>query len=168
MTHLRPMALASAFLVVLGAGSVQSHEYALGKLKIAHPWTRPAPAGSATAVGYFKVTNEGATPDRLVAVSSTAAERVEIHQTTMTGGVMRMAKVTEGVAIAPGQTLSFEPGSYHLMLVKPRNAFVKGDHIPLSLTFQKAGRADVQLMVQTDAPGAANTPSPSHDAMKMN
>jgi copper(I)-binding protein len=130
------------------AATASAHSYRLGALKIDHPWARPTPPGAPTGAGYFSVTNTGATPDRLLAVASPAAQAVQIHQMSMTGGIMRMREVAGGLDIAPGQTLALTPGGYHLMFVGLKTPFTLGAHIPATLTFAHAGKVAVEFYVQ--------------------
>lgn len=145
----------SLFLATLGAFALlhatgaAAHEYAAGDLRIAHPWTRPTSAGAPAAAGYMEITNVGRKADRLVSASSPAAARVELHQTSMDGGVMRMKALPEGVEIPPGGTIRLAPGGLHLMLFSPRTAFNEGDRKPLVLTFARAGRVEVELAAES-------------------
>jgi periplasmic copper chaperone A len=135
--------------VPLAAGA---HGYTLGELKIGHPWSRPTAPGAPAAVGYLTVTNTGHEPDTLVGASSPMAASLDLHQSSMAGGIMRMRAVTGGLTIAPGQTVRLEPGSYHLMFVAPKKPFAVGDHIPGTLRFRRAGEVKVEFYVQADAP----------------
>jgi copper(I)-binding protein len=141
--------LFAAALGLAVASAAHAHEYSAGDLRIAHPWTRPTVAGTPVAAGYFEVTNTGKTADRLVSATSPNATRVELHQSAMDGGVMRMKALPEGVEIPPGGTVRLAPGGLHLMLMGPNKAFLEGDRIPLTLTFARAGKVTVQLAAES-------------------
>ena len=144
----------------LAAGA---HGYKVGELAIGQPWSRPTPPGAPTAAGYLTVTNTGHAPDALVSASSPEAAGLELHQSSMAGGVMRMRAVPEGVVIAPGQTVKLEPGGYHLMFMGPKKPFAIGDHVPATLRFRRAGAVKVEFYVQAAAPDAGG----GHAAMGM-
>jgi copper(I)-binding protein len=145
-------ALAVAMTAVpLAAGA---HGYKVGDLAIGHPWSRPTPPRAPTAAGYLTVTNSGHAPDTLVGASSPEAAALELHESSMAGGVMRMRAVPEGLAIAPGQTVKLEPGGYHFMFIGPKKPFAVGDHIPATLRFRRAGTVKVEFEVQEAAPQA--------------
>lgn len=139
--------LIPALLLMLVASNAFAHEYKLGPLVINHPWSRATPKGATVAGGYLKITNTGTTPDRFVAGSSEAGKRFEIHEMSMNGGVMKMRELKDGVEIAPGATVEFKPGSYHVMFVDIAKPFAKGDKVKASLTFEKAGKLDVEFWV---------------------
>jgi periplasmic copper chaperone A len=134
-------------------------DYSLGALEVADPWTRATAAE--VGAGYFTVTNRGATADRLVSGSSRVSERVELHSTTMTGGVMQMRPICEGVPIPPGETVAFTPGGNHVMLVNVKQPLKRSSSIPLTLEFERAGRLTVELAVL--APGARSPSSREDD-----
>lgn len=130
----------------------RAHDYAIGDLRIDHPWTRAVAATAPTAAGYMVIRNAGSVPDRLIAAEMPAAATVELHEMTMTDNIMRMRPVPGGLVIPPGAEVRLAPGGRHLMLIGPRGGFTQGARLPLTLVFERAGRIEVQLAVE--APGA--------------
>lgn len=120
----------------------------VGSLKIEHAWVRPMPRGAPTAAGYVTITNKGRTPDRLTGATTKAAASIEIHQTSMMGSVMRMRPVPGGVDLPAGQTVSLDPGGYHLMFIGPSHTFRAGEHIIVDLRFTHAPAARTDFIVQ--------------------
>lgn len=79
-------------------------------------WVRMPAVGQTVAASYGHITNG---TEREVTVRSvrSALGRAELHETTGDAqGVMRMRERTEGFVLAPGATLTFEPGGAHVML----------------------------------------------------
>ena len=150
--------LIPALLFVAMATAASAHEYKVGPLVINHPWSRATPKGATVAGGYLKITNTGTAPDRFVAGSSDTGKRFENHEMSMDGGVMKMRELKDGIAIAPGATVEFKPGSYHVMFVGIEKAFEKGDKVKATLTFEKAGKVDVEFYVGD----MGSTPSGEH------
>lgn len=126
-----------------------AHEYSVGALRIGHPWSRPSPVGAPAGAGYMTVTNTGSTEDRLTGGSTPVAARLEIHEMSMTGGVMKMRPVTGGLVIPAGDTATLAPGGYHVMFIGLKAPLKVGDHVPATLQFQKAGSVEVDFLVQT-------------------
>jgi hypothetical protein len=121
----------------------------LGALRINHPWIAAPPPGALTAAGYVSITNGGSAPDRLLGGDSADFARVELHQMTMTGSIMRMRPIVAGVAIAPGQTVALTPDDQrHLMLIGPKRPLKAIDHVLVNLRFEKAGVVKVVFDVQ--------------------
>ena len=122
-----------------------------GPIAVSGAWTRPAAAGI-NGAGYLIITNRGRLADTLIAVASPAAAKGSIHQSAMAAnGVMTMRQLPS-LAIAPGATIKFAPGGYHLMLEGLRRPLKVGETIPAVLTFAKAGRVRVTFMVRDTAP----------------
>jgi copper(I)-binding protein len=133
----------------------------LGPIEITHPWSRATPKGASVGGGYLTVTNTGTTPDRLIGGSLEGAARVEIHEMSMDGGVMKMREVKGGLEIKPGATVSLQPGALHLMFVGLTSALEKGKPVKGTLVFEHAGTLPVTYDVE--AIGA----KPSSEPMKM-
>jgi copper(I)-binding protein len=143
----RPILLLLA-LTLLWAGSALALDYKLGAIEIGQPWTRATPPTAESGGGFLAITNTGTTPDRLIAVKSPAADKVEIHEMKMDGNIMRMREVERGIEIPPGATVELKPGGFHVMFMGLKAPFAKEAKVPLTLVFEKAGSIDVDLMVQ--------------------
>ncbi len=144
--------LAACALIVSGLPlAVQARDYVFGQIRITHPWSRPTPPSALSAVGYLTIVNKASRPDRLLGGSSPAAKSVDVHLMSMAGGVMTMRPVAGGVVIPAGGTVDLSPNGYHLMLIGPKRPFKAGDHVPVTLTFQRAGKVKLNLEVEQPA-----------------
>ena len=117
------------------------------KVVAADAWCRPAPSGALSGGCYVTLTAQA--DDRLVAVETTAADHGEIHTMSMDGGVMRMRKLTEGLALPAGKTVTLKPGADHIMVIAPKIALKEGVQVPLTLRFQNAAPVKVTAVVRT-------------------
>jgi copper(I)-binding protein len=149
----RRLFVSLAAALTLGVPAAHAHEYSLGPLLIEHPWTRPTVPGQGTGGGYLGLHNRGSAADRLLGASSSAASRVEVHEMRMEGDVMRMREIGT-LALPAGGRIKLEPGGLHLMLFGLKAPLKLGDKLPLTLRFEKAGRVDVMLHVES-GPAAA-------------
>lgn len=118
-----------------------------GELMISTPWTRATPPGAKVAGGYLTVMNMGKESDRLTGGSFADGGRIEVHEMSMTDGVMKMRPLGDGLEIKPGATVKLEPGGYHLMMLDLAKPFRQGDKVKAQLQFEKAGTVDVELDV---------------------
>jgi copper(I)-binding protein len=139
--------LSAGFLAAAGQ-SVLAHEFKVGDLEIEHPWSRETPVGARVAGGYFTVKNNGASADRLVAVTSEVSAKAEVHQMAVSDGVMTMRRVDGGLEIPAGGTVALESGGYHLMFIDLKRQPRKGESFPATLTFEKAGSVTVDFAVE--------------------
>jgi hypothetical protein len=136
-----------------------SDTFKVGDLVVASPWTRATPGGAKIAGGYLKITNNGKSPDRLIGAATAGADRVEIHEMSMTGGVMKMRPLADGLTIKPGETVELKPGGFHMMFMDIKQPFKQGDTLKATLMFEKAGKLDVSFNV--NAIGASGG-APAH------
>lgn len=136
----------SPFAGETAIGETTAGETILGDIRIIEPWAR-ATAGTATAgAAYMTLNNTGATADRLTEASSPVAARTEIHTHIIEGDIMRMRAI-EGVDLPPRETVEFQPGGLHVMLIGLKAALQEGESFPLTLNFAEAGAATVEVKV---------------------
>ena len=103
------------------------------------------------AAGYLVIKNHGTTDDRLIAVSAGISEKGEIHEMSVNAdGVMTMREVKE-IVIPAGGEVALKPGGFHLMFVGLKAPAVKDQKFPGTLTFEKAGKVDVEFKVDAKA-----------------
>jgi periplasmic copper chaperone A len=119
----------------------------LGYLVIDHAWIRLPPAGAAVAGGYLTIANAGAAADRLVAVSSPIAGKVQLHRMAMSNGVMTMEELKDGIEIPAGATVELAPGSLHIMFMGLKRPLAADETVPGELSFEKAGTVAIGFAV---------------------
>ncbi len=137
-----------AATALVAAPPLLAHGVAAGALAIGHPWSRETAPGQKAGGGFLTITNKGKTEDRLISATSPAAADVQIHMMKVEDGVMRMRRVTGGLAIPAGGTLELKPGGYHIMFMGLKKPFKQGDMIPATLAFARQGKVAVRFKVQ--------------------
>ena len=115
----------------------------------------PAVEGSPGAA-YFTL-HGGDAGRTLVTVESPDAGRAEMHDMTMTNGMMKMAPLTQGVVIPKNGTVTFAPGGKHVMLFGMKAGLKPGDPILLNFTFANGETA--KLMAEAESPGGSDAHS---------
>ena len=156
MTRSRHAAFAAALGSALLAATAFAHAYKAGHLTINHPWARETAAGQAYGGGFMTVTNDGDTPDRLMAGATPAATELQLHKMTMEGMVMRMRQVTDGLVIPAHGMLELKPGSFHVMFIGLKHPLKLGSMVPATLRFEHAGTVHVAFLVE---PAGATEPT---------
>lgn len=146
------VAALGVFAVAIAPAVSLAHDYALANLRIEHPYARPTPPGAGIGGAYFTIRNVGNGADRLLRVSSPAAQTVELHAMTMDGNLMKM-RVIRALDIPAGSSVTLRTGGSHVMLTGLRQRLAIGDRVPLTLIFQKAGTLEV--FADVEAPNAA-------------
>ncbi|MFM9827877.1 MAG: copper chaperone PCu(A)C [Sphingomonas sp.] len=158
MTFARHILALTAAIIAAPLGA---HDFTVGALKIGHPWSRETAPGQSAGGGFLTITNNGKQADRLISAASPAAEQVQIHTVSMTGGVMRMRELPGGLEIPAGATVTLKPGGYHIMLVGLKAPLKQGTMVPAELRFQRAGKISIQFKVEAIGYGG---PAGAHHA----
>jgi copper(I)-binding protein len=148
------MRFPAAVLKIGGAKAQEAAAVTLGPIRIEQAWARATPGGSTIGGAYLRVTNTGSTPDRLVSGQAAIAERFELHEMSMTDGVMKMRPLADGITLAPGQTVEMRPGGLHVMLVGLKQPLKAGESFSSVLNLEKAGTVNVNFVVQPIGAGA--------------
>lgn len=166
-TIARGIAALAAFVIMplLWSGPAAAAEYKLGSLQITQPWARATPKGAASGAAYMTVKNTGTKVARLRCVSSDAAAKCQIHEMSMDGDVMRMRPVEGGLEIKPGQTVTLNPGGFHMMLTGLKAPLQEGKM--LEATMEGEGGATAQVEFPIAPVGAPGPSAAAGGAMKM-
>ena len=128
-------------------GLAAAEEYKAGSIEVSHVWARPSAPGAKNGAAYVTLKNAGKDGDTLLSVESPSSEKAEIHQHIHEGDVMRVQRVDAGVGVPAGQTVTFNPGSYHIMLLGLKDKLEDGKSLPLKLHFAKAGDVQVEIKI---------------------
>lgn len=141
-----PFAATLVLSLVLAASPGAAHEFhKLGDIVIEQPWSRATPVKVGGA--YMTLRNNGAAADKLVKVASPVAERVEIHETKIDGG-MAMMRPVGAVEVKGHSSVQLKPGGLHVMLMGLRRPLKEGERIKLVLTFERAGTIEIEAPVE--------------------
>ena len=143
--------VAASLLIATAAGA---HEFKVGALDIAHPWSRPTPKDANVAGGYLTITNKGKTADRLIGGESPAASQIEVHEVVDVDGMAKTRPLANGIEIKPGKTVELKPGSLRIVLLGLKEPLQLGQKIKGTLVFEKAGPVEIVYNVEEN-PGAA-------------
>lgn len=123
-------------------------DFKVGDLVIEHSVARATTAMAMTGAGYFVIMNNGTEDDRLVEITANFP-RVMMHDTKTDDGIATMFHIEDGVAVPAGGTVTFEPGSKHVMFMGLNgDPFEIGEEIPATMNFEKAGELDIVFVVE--------------------
>ena len=117
-----------AFVVLSMANAVSAQN-----VEVKDAWVRGTVPAQRSTGAFMDITAKQAV--RLLSIDSPIAASVELHNMTMTNGVMKMFPV-DGLDIAAGKTAKLAPGGYHLMMMGLKQQMKTGERVPLKLTFE--------------------------------
>jgi hypothetical protein len=109
----RLLVLLVLFAAAAGCGSREGPPVSAANVVV----TAPGP-GMSMAAGYLEISNHSGADIRITRVSSPEYQSVEMHETVVENGVASMRAIPV-LEIADGDTVTFERGGKHLMLMQP-------------------------------------------------
>ena len=137
------LALASVFVPAVEPAIAQGQA---GPLIVQNAWMRAVP-GADTAAVYLVLKNTGTQPVIVVGVNSPAASHVMVHETSNVNGQSQM-RMHDKLVVAPGQSVSFQPGGLHIMLSGMKKRITIGQTVPLILLLANGGPVQVAAIVR--------------------
>jgi copper(I)-binding protein len=121
---------------------------AAGLVTVEKAWIRATAPLQTVSGAFMTLVNVSASDYALVSVSFSGASAVEIHETSMVDGRMRMREV-DHIDIPANGSAELKPGSYHIMLIGLERAMKAGATEALTLTFSDGSQKTVEALVGT-------------------
>lgn len=128
---MRRILMALSALAIVACGE---HTHPSDGVEISNARINPPLPGQSTGVAFMDLVNYG-DEDRLLAISSSASDRIELHTHLNEDGIMKMRRV-EGIDLPHDKSVSLKPGSFHVMMFDAELAV--GDEVILTLDFETA------------------------------
>ncbi len=117
-------------------------------IEIEDAWIRPDPLWE-NAAGYFKISNVGGASDTLLGVSISISASESMHQTVMDGDIHKMLPV-DSLEIAAGESVTFMPMSYHVMIMNLSDGLDYGQKATIVFEFEESGEIEVQAEIRAE------------------
>lgn len=116
-------------------------------IAVENAWSRASIGVSRPGAAYMTVRNTGNESVTLTGLSTDLAIMPEIHRsTTNEQGVSSMSPAGD-LAMAPGETISLEPGGLHVMLMQLQRPMTEDDNFLLTLEFSDGGTVQVDVPI---------------------
>ena len=136
------------------------------ELSVQEPYILLPPPGSPVAAGFMQIKNPTKEALELVRVEVEGFARVEMHETRMEDGMMRM-RARDRVPLPPRSAVPFAPGGLHLMLFEPQGELAAGASLPGQLWLRSASGEERTIRLQwalqrRGAPAAAGEDHAHH------
>lgn len=111
--------------------------------QVSHP-----SAGAPVGVVYMSIHNGSSVDDRLLRLETHAAGNAELHETTVSGDMVRMKHQTEGFVLPAGEKVEFASGGKHVMLTQLAQPLVEGMSLDVTLVFEHAASIVITVPVR--------------------
>lgn len=140
---------------------------ALGEgLTLKDGWTRAS--GDKKMTGLFGMLSNSTDKDIvLTSGTSEVAGMIELHETKMVDGEMKMQMAKDGFTIPAGGTFELKPGANHIMLMQLKNEVKAGDKVELKVSTGDGTSFTLETPVREakagDEPYHSGSKTESHD-----
>ena len=110
-------------------------------------WVRAMPPGMKMTAAFGRLHNAGMETIELTAFASPQFGDVSLHRTQLVDGVSRMREVPV-LEIAAGESITLEPGGYHLMLMMPIGPLATGQTVTVEMTTPEGASFEFEVPVE--------------------
>ena len=117
-------------------------------LIIQNVWIKENPFNHPMTAGYLTIHNKSNSDAKLIAVSSSIAKRIEIHQMNMSNDIMKMRPLKDGLIIPANAITYLKPGDFHLMFFGLKKQMTPMETHLINLTFKDLGTIAVHALVK--------------------
>jgi periplasmic copper chaperone A len=124
--------------------------HAVDSLNITDAHIPEAPPGAQVLAGFMNIHNPTKQAIEITTVSSPSFDTVEMHLSREVNGIAKMLP-QKSLVIAPNSTLALRSGSYHLMLIKPRQTMRNGDVALIKFSLSNNTSQELQVAVKKKA-----------------
>jgi len=144
-----------AVLLIMSVSSVEA-----GGLMVVDPWVRSAPPNAPALAAFMMLKNHSDSDISIVDVrTSLELDHVELHRTMMADGMMKMVP-QEFIPVASNSSTELKPGSWHIMLIGPKQVPMAGEIVHLTLVLSDGSE---QMVAATVRQGEMKMDGHSHD-----
>jgi copper(I)-binding protein len=137
-----------AIALTSGAGfyAMRQAETVSSQIAVTQAWAQAMPPGSRGGAVYLTIENRGPSADRLLAVTSPAAQSATLCETATEDSTAGARQAN--ARLAPGATLTLTPSGAHIVLLGLDTPLNEGGSVDVTLKFQEAGRVKTTAKVR--------------------
>ena len=110
-------------------------------------WARATLPGRQMTAIYGRLASKSH-PIRVVGMRSNPSKAIELHETTMVDGKMRMSQI-DWPSLEPGKPLLLKPGGTHLMVFGLEHPLSEGDELLLEIEVESGEIHSIPVQVQS-------------------
>ena len=116
-------------------------------IEVTDLYVNATPPTIKSTAAYMTLSNLTEEVITFIGVTSPAANRVELHQTSITDGMMKMRPVSTLKIPAKGE-VKLSPAGLHMMFKKLNRSLQPGENVPIALFFSKERKLTVHAQVR--------------------
>jgi periplasmic copper chaperone A len=139
-------ALLVAAAVALLATPAGAHSHKLKSLEIVHPWCIETHDAAQPVAVYMTIRNSAGRADRLVGATATIARKAELRREAETPA--REGDAAASIDVGPHGAVDLKRDGPHIRLTGMNKTLGAYDSFFMTLTFRRAGKVEVEVMVE--------------------
>ena len=120
---------------------------AADSIEVTNPWVNQTPPSTMSNAGYMEITNNTDSLVTLQSIQSPQFGMSHVHQTKLENGLMKMTPV-HGLEIPANESVTLEPGGFHIMMMNRTESLNTGDEVELNLKFSDGQEISVKAQVK--------------------
>jgi len=118
------------------------------ELSVDEGYLRATPPGQMMSAAFMTLSNDSDKTITLTGGTSNDVASIEIHNHTMTDGVMSMQRI-EGLKIEAGEKVELAPGGLHVMLIGLKKSLVDGENFTFDIVFKDGSKQTLMLPIKS-------------------
>jgi len=134
------------FLLFVFLLSITNYAQAKSEITTTEGYIKASIPGSDITAAYMTINNNSDKPITLQKITSSISNRIEIHEHSMSDGMMRMRQV-DNITINANSSAVLKPSGLHLMIFSLNQKITEQDVIPFTLYFSNETKINIQLPV---------------------
>ena|SRR5213078_4722806 len=142
--NLKTLALAAAAMLATTAAQAHSHKFK--NLEIVHPWCIETSDTAKPVVVSMTIKNAGGRPDKLLSARTSMAAKAELREAGAEPATE--GKVIGSVAVGSHGEVNLKRAGPHILLFGMKKQLNPYDSFFMTLAFQRAGKVEVEVMVE--------------------
>ena len=131
--------------MMLLATAAHAHSQKFKTLEIVHPWCIETEGNANPVVVSMTIRNTGTKSDRLLQVSASIAAKTELRGSAPSG---TNGDVIASVPVERRGEVNLKRGGPHILMTGVQKPLEPYDSFPMTLTFERAGKVEVEVMVE--------------------
>lgn len=104
------------------------------QMNITDAYIRALPAGISNTAAFMQIKNNSSTAITLNKLSSSFADKIEVHESILDNGHIKMREITH-LTWQANETIHFTPGAYHIMFIGLNQTLTEGQKVDLNICF---------------------------------
>ncbi|WP_440912286.1 copper chaperone PCu(A)C [Candidatus Pelagibacter sp.] len=136
------------FLIIINITFAQADtsfkEIKINGFKVKNPQIVFKDKNSKIAAAYFEIENQNNFDDKLLSIDGDISKNIQIHNTIMQNGIMKMFEIDDGIELKKNSNFKFEQGKYHIMIMDIVNGVEKTNHY-LNLNFERSKKIKINF-----------------------